>query len=199
MAVNFYRFTAKRIQPPVLWKSYSAKRKKPTSKQFRPSHNNRLHFQINPNKKTPPAKVVFTPAAPALFDVNLYNKRIAMDSASVKYTTVKAYLDAQPAKARALLQTLRKHVKQLAPGAEEVISYNIPAFKWHGLLVWYAGYKGHIGFYPKGSGIAAFKKEIAAYKNSRGAVQFPLNEPLPLELITRIVQFRMKENAAKKS
>ena len=117
-----------------------------------------------------------------------------MDSTSVKYKTVADYFKAQPAKTRTLLKTIQKTIKEIVPDAEEVISYNMPAFTWNGILVWYAGYKAHIGFYPKGSGIAAFKKELAGYKSSKGAVQFPLDEPLPLELITRIVEFRMQEN-----
>jgi uncharacterized protein YdhG (YjbR/CyaY superfamily) len=114
----------------------------------------------------------------------------------IKFTTVQEYLAAQPRQTKVLLQELRKTIKAAAPQAEEVISYNMPAFKQHRMLVWYAGYKGHIGFYPGASGIATFKKDIAKYKWAKGSVQFPIDEPLPLQLITKIVQYRLKEDAA---
>ena len=90
-----------------------------------------------------------------------------------------------------------QQLKKAAPGAEELISYNMPAFKLHGVLVYYAGYKNHIGFYPTGSAITAFEKELSGYKTSKGTVQFPLETSLPLPLITRIVKFRVKENLEK--
>jgi uncharacterized protein YdhG (YjbR/CyaY superfamily) len=78
------------------------------------------------------------------------------------------------------------------------ISYGIPAFTLNGLLVWFAAHKNHIGFYPRASAIAAFKKELSAYKGAKGSVQFQLDKPLPLALISRIVKFRMKQNLSKK-
>ena len=75
-----------------------------------------------------------------------------------------------------------------------MISYNIPAYKYHGMLVFFAAYKNHIGFYPTASGIANFKNELSKYKTSRGAVQFPIDEPLPFDLISKIVRARVKEN-----
>ena len=89
---------------------------------------------------------------------------------------------------------MRTTIKQVAPQAEEAISYNMPAFKLDGMLVWYAGYKEHIGLYPKPRVIEVFKKELTDYKLSKGAIQFPLDQPLPLNLITRIVKYRIKEN-----
>lgn len=89
-------------------------------------------------------------------------------------------------------------VRKAAPEAEEAISYGIPTFKLHGNLVHFAAFKNHIGFFPAPSGIAAFKKELAAYKGAKGSVQFPLDQPLPLALITKIVKFRVKENTDKK-
>jgi uncharacterized protein YdhG (YjbR/CyaY superfamily) len=92
-------------------------------------------------------------------------------------------------------------IRAAAPGAEEAISYAIPTFKLHGNLVHFAAFERHIGFYPGPSGIEQFKHEFSAYKNAKGSVQFPLGQPLPLELISRVVRFRVQENltaAAKK-
>lgn len=117
-----------------------------------------------------------------------------MDTISRKFKTVDEYLSTFPESTRNKLQTLREVIKRAAPRAEEVISYNMPAFKQHGVLVYYAGYKGHIGFYPTGSGIAAFKNELSAYEGSKGAVKFPLDGTIPAALIGRIVKFRIKED-----
>lgn len=115
-----------------------------------------------------------------------------------KFKHVEEYIAALEEAPKARLKELRKIIREAAPKAEEVISYNIPAFKWNGaLLVWYAAFKGHIGFYPKASGIAAFKSELAGYKTSKGAIQFPLEKPIPPGLVKKIVKFRMKENDAK--
>ncbi|UAY50830.1 iron chaperone [Ferruginibacter albus] len=110
---------------------------------------------------------------------------------------VDQYIAAFPKETAALLQELRKIITKAAPKAEETISYKMPAYKYHGAVVYFAGYKNHIGFYPTGSGIKAFTKEIDGYKNSKGAVQFPLDQPLPVKLITRMVQFKVKENLQK--
>lgn len=107
------------------------------------------------------------------------------------------YIAMFPENVQELLRQMRSIIHKAAPGAEEVISYGMPAFKVNGVLAYFAGYKGHIGFYPTGSGIAAFQKEIAGYKNSKGAVQFPLNKPLPAALITKMVKFRLKQDAEK--
>lgn len=114
-----------------------------------------------------------------------------------KYKTVNEYHSAFPPTTRKKLKELNAAIKKAAPGAEEMISYNMPAFKLHGPLVYYAGYKNHIGLYPTGSGIAAFTKELAGYKTSKGTVQFPLEASLPLSLITRMVKFRVKQNLEK--
>lgn len=97
-----------------------------------------------------------------------------------------------------MLEELRQAIKLAAPAAEEVISYQMPAFKYHGVLVYFAAYKHHIGVYPTSSGIAAFKKELSVYKGAKGSVQFPLDKPLPLALIKKIVKFRVKENLEKR-
>lgn len=104
------------------------------------------------------------------------------------------YLASLPATTRVLLQELRSRIQKTAPEAEELISYNIPAFKLNGILVWYAGFKNHIGFYPKTSAMQAFKEELSAYKGAKGSVQFPLDRPLPLSLVSKMVKYRIKEN-----
>jgi uncharacterized protein YdhG (YjbR/CyaY superfamily) len=108
-----------------------------------------------------------------------------------------AYAAAYPKEIQKLLKQLRSVIKKAAPGANEVISYGMPAFTYNGMLVWFAAHTGHIGFYPRPSGMVAFKKELAVYKSSKGAVQFPLDEPLPVELITRMVKLRVAENLQK--
>ena len=95
------------------------------------------------------------------------------------------------------LQQLRNAITKAAPGAEEVISYKIPAYKFHGMLVYFAAYENHMGFYPTPSGIEAFKEELSAFKGAKGSVQFPLDKPLPLDLVSNIVKFRAKENLEK--
>ncbi|MGN6164426.1 MAG: iron chaperone [Flavisolibacter sp.] len=107
------------------------------------------------------------------------------------------YIATFPKETQQLLQQVRTTVIKAAPKAEEVISYGMPGFKLNGMLVWFAGYKNHIGFYPKASGIEAFKKELSVYKHAKGSVQFPLDKPLPLALITKIVKFRVAENLQK--
>jgi uncharacterized protein YdhG (YjbR/CyaY superfamily) len=113
------------------------------------------------------------------------------------YTSVEEYLAAQPEEIRGQLEKLRVIIKKAAPRATERISYNMPAYDLNGILVYFAGYKGHIGFYPTASGIKAFQEEIAKFESSKGAVRFPLDRPLPKTLITRIVKFRLKENLEK--
>lgn len=103
------------------------------------------------------------------------------------------YIGRQPEPVQALLQQMRETIHKAAPEATEKISYGMPAFFLNGNLVYFAGFKRHIGFYPTGSGIAAFQKELSKYKSSKGAVQFPLEEPLPLALVSRMVKFRVKQ------
>ena len=99
-----------------------------------------------------------------------------------------------PPEARPMLEELRALIKAVAPDATERISYGIPTFDLAGKhLVHFAGYAKHVGFYPTGSGIEAFKEELAAYPTSKGTVQFPLDRPLPVDLVRRIVEFRVRE------
>lgn len=105
------------------------------------------------------------------------------------------YIAGFPIETQQILEQLRITIKEAAPQAEEVISYGMPAFKLKGVLVYFAAYANHIGFYPTPSGIAAFKKELSVYKSAKGSVQFPLDRPLPSGLIKRIVKFRVTESS----
>ena len=113
--------------------------------------------------------------------------------------TIDAYIAQFPPDIQARLEQVRATIRKAAPQAVETISYGMPAFKQHRVLVYFAAYAKHIGFYPTGSGIAAFQKEISAFKNSKGAVQFPHDRPLPLALIRRMVQYRVKDDRERSS
>lgn len=117
-------------------------------------------------------------------------------------STIDAYLENFPTDIRQLLEAMRQTIREAAPGATECINYGIPTFQLHGNLVHFAAFKNHIGFYPGPSGIEAFKDELSLYKGAKGSVQFPLEQPLPLSLLRKIVLFRVEENitlaAAKK-
>lgn len=115
-----------------------------------------------------------------------------------KPETIAVYIAAFPAKTQAHLKKMRATIKKAAPKAEEVMAYGVPTYTWNGNLVHFGGFKTHIGFYPSPSAIAAFKKELAGYKGAKGSVQFPLDKPLPLPLITKMVKFRIKESREKK-
>lgn len=112
--------------------------------------------------------------------------------------TIDEYILGFPEDIQRLLQEIREVIKQAAPGAEETIKYAIPTFTLNGNLVHFAAFKNHIGLYPAPGGIEAFKTELSAYKGAKGSIQFPLDKPMPLDLISRIVQFRVKENSEKK-
>jgi len=114
-----------------------------------------------------------------------------------KAENINDYIATFPADVQKLLEKVRKAVQKAAPKSKEVISYGMPAFEQNGKLVYFAGYKNHIGFYPTSSGIANFQKEIQGFKNSKGAIQFPLDKPLPVDLITQIVKFRVAETDQK--
>lgn len=117
-----------------------------------------------------------------------------MQENKVTIESVDQYIAAFEPEVQELLQRLRKVIQEAATEAEEKISYQMPTWFLHKNLVHFAAYKTHIGFYPAPSGIEAFKEELARYKGAKGSVQFPLSEPLPYDLITRIVQFRVEEN-----
>lgn len=114
-----------------------------------------------------------------------------------KYKTIDEYILQYPEEVQTIFEELREVIKQAAPDATEKISYQMPTFYLHGNLVHFAAYKNHIGFYPAPSGIEAFKNELSMYKGAKGSVQFPINEPLPFDLISEIVKYRVAENLNK--
>jgi len=112
-------------------------------------------------------------------------------------SNIDEYVAGFPKEVQAILEKLRATIRKAAPEANETINYAIPTFTLEGNLVHFAAFKNHIGFYPAPSGIAAFKKELSGYEGARGSVQFPMDTPLPLSLVTKIVKFRVKENLEK--
>lgn len=113
------------------------------------------------------------------------------------FSTIDEYIRRFPGPVQKKLTTLRGLIQQLAPGAVEKISYQMPAFHLEGILVYFAVHAAHIGFYPTPSGIANFEQELSRYEHSKGAIQFPMDEPLPVDLIGKIVRFRVAENLEK--
>ncbi len=111
--------------------------------------------------------------------------------------TIDEYIADFPPDVQMILEKVRATIRQAAPGAEETIKYRMPTFMLHGNLVYFAAFKDHIGFYPVPTGIEKFKKELAVYKMGKGSIQFPLDQPIPYGLISKIVKFRAKENLAR--
>ena len=122
-----------------------------------------------------------------------------MDNVKNEYTTINEYIKSFPPEVQEKLELIRTTIKEIVPEAGEKISYQMPTFTINGNLVHFAAFKNHIGLYPTPSGIEAFKDELKAYKNAKGSVQFPLDKPLPIELISRIVKFRVEESLTKKA
>lgn len=114
-----------------------------------------------------------------------------------KATSIDEYIANFPSEVQAILEEVRLTIRQAAPKAEETISYAIPAFKQHGMLVYFAAFKNHIGFYPPIRGDVKLEQAIAKYAGEKGNLRFPLDEPMPLGLIKRIVKLRVKQNVAK--
>jgi uncharacterized protein YdhG (YjbR/CyaY superfamily) len=121
-----------------------------------------------------------------------------MSQSRKQYKTVDEYISNFPKNIQNILENLRKTISKSAPNAEEAISYQIPTFKLNGNLVHFAAYKNHIGFYPTPSGIEAFIEELSPYEVSKGTVKFPIDEPIPFDLVRKIVEYRVKENLNKK-
>jgi uncharacterized protein YdhG (YjbR/CyaY superfamily) len=117
-----------------------------------------------------------------------------MENTKKTFTSIDEYIAACPAEIQPRLQELRAAIKAAAPEAAERISYGMPAFTFKGNLVYFALFKKHVGFYPIPTGITAFEQELSVYPRGKGSIQFPLDQPLPLELIGRIVKFRAAEN-----
>jgi uncharacterized protein YdhG (YjbR/CyaY superfamily) len=121
-----------------------------------------------------------------------------METPKKGFKTIDEYIATFPRNVQRILQEVRQAIRDSAPKAEETISYQMPAFKLNGNLVYFAAFKNHIGFYPTSSGIEAFKEKSSAYEVSKGTVRFPINKPIPLDLIRKIVSYRVKENLDKK-
>ena len=121
-----------------------------------------------------------------------------MEINKVTYKSIDEYIYNFPPEVKEILVSIRKVIKEAAPDAEEKISYQMPTFVLHGNLVHFAAFKNHIGFYPTPSGNDAFKLEISEFKVGKGSIQFPIEKPMPYELIRKIVKFRVAENIQKK-
>jgi uncharacterized protein YdhG (YjbR/CyaY superfamily) len=114
-----------------------------------------------------------------------------------KIENIDEYIATFPKDIRIILEEIRQTIREAAPEAKETISYKMPAFEQRGILVWFAAFKNHIGFFPKVSAIEAYKEKLSSYQTSKGTIQFPLDRPIPFDLIKEIVKFRVKENLKK--
>jgi uncharacterized protein YdhG (YjbR/CyaY superfamily) len=121
-----------------------------------------------------------------------------MLSTKHKFKTIDEYISTFPAITQNILGKIRQTIREAAPDAEEAISYQIPTFRLNGNLVHFAAFKNHIGFYPASKAIEVFKTELSSYKTSKGAIQFPLDKPIPFALISKITKFRVTENAGER-
>ena len=117
--------------------------------------------------------------------------------AKTDFKSIAEYIQLFPEDVQTILEQVRQTIQKAAPKAEETIKYQLPTFTLEGNLVYFAAHKNHIGFYPMPSGIENFKKELSKYKSAKGSVQFPLDQPIPYDLISKIVKYRVKENLAK--
>ena len=120
-----------------------------------------------------------------------------MKSNSVKYVSIDEYIATFPEEIQKKLEEVRATIKTAAPEAKEKISYQIPTFTLYGNLVHFAAFKNHIGFFPTSSGVQSFKHELSQYETSKGTIKFPLDKPLPLDLISKITEYRVAENLKK--
>lgn len=121
-----------------------------------------------------------------------------MLKSKIEFNSIDDYIAAQPANVISSLEKLRQTIRKAAPEAEEVISYQMPAFKFHGILVYFAVFKNHFSFFPTSSAIKSFKDKLKSYELSKGTIKFPLDKPIPVKLVTEIVKFRVRENLDKK-
>lgn len=117
-----------------------------------------------------------------------------MTTARKPFKNIDQYIGTFPPNVQGILEQLRKTIQEAAPEAIETISYGIPTFRLNGNLVHFAAYKNHIGFYPTPSAIVAFKKELSPYKQAKGSVRFPIDQPIPFSLAREIVKYRVKQN-----
>jgi uncharacterized protein YdhG (YjbR/CyaY superfamily) len=114
------------------------------------------------------------------------------------FKTIDEYIASFPRNVQSILEEIRQAIRDSAPEAQEAISYGMPTFKLNGNLVHFAAFKNHIGFFPTPSAIEAFKEELSDYEVSKGTVRFPMNKPIPFDLVRKIVRYRVKENLDKK-
>lgn len=114
-----------------------------------------------------------------------------------QFENMDEYIATFPKNVQDILEKLRRVIKESAPNAKEAISYGIPTFKLNGNLAHFAAFNKHIGFYPTPSAIEAFKQELAPYKQAKGSVQFPIDKPMPFDIVRKIVEYRVKENLDK--
>ena len=114
------------------------------------------------------------------------------------FKNVDEYISSFPEKIQAILQEMRRVVKETAPNAEETISYKMPTFKQNGILLYFAAFKTHISVFPTGEGVEAFKKELKGYNTSKGTIHFPFDKPIPYDLVRKIVRHRIEINAGKR-
>ena len=119
-----------------------------------------------------------------------------MTMSRIKFDDIDSYIASFPAEIQEILEKVRVTIRKAAPDAEERINYGIPTFTLNGNLVHFAAFTNHLGFYPTPSGIKVFSKELSVYESAKGSVKFPIDKPIPYELITKIVKFRVKENQA---
>lgn len=122
-----------------------------------------------------------------------------MTTAKIRITSIDEYIQGFPERIQAMLSELRSTIRLAAPHAMEKISYRMPCFHLNGNLVYFAAYEHHLGFYPTPSGIIAFQEALKGYKTSKGAIRFPIDDPLPLALVRQIVEFRVEENSKNKA
>ncbi len=120
-----------------------------------------------------------------------------MEMKAMKTKSIDEYIAQFPADVQAIMQELRRVIRQAAPDAKERISYAMPGFYQKGMLVWFGGHKDFIGFYPTGGGIEAFKDQLTGYQTTKGGIHFSLDKPMPYELVTRIVEYRVRQNLKK--
>ena len=117
-----------------------------------------------------------------------------MENKKAGFASIDEYIATFPKDIQGILEKIRETIRNAAPNAKETINYQMPTFTLEGNLVHFAAYKNHIGFYPTPTGIEKFKKELSVYAGAKGSVQFPLDKPIPYDLISKIVKFRVKEN-----
>jgi len=120
-----------------------------------------------------------------------------MEASKSQYATIPEYISQFPEHVRGILEELRRVISESAPEAEEAISWGMPTFRLHGNLVHFAAYKHHIGFYPGSSAIDAFREDLPQYEYSKGTVRFPIDKPIPFDLVRKIVRYRVKVNSEK--